>query len=172
LKDPVSASADTGFFGGTMNSVNHVLLASHGTEGAIAAEQMIFKLCQRGAKLHHLIVVPKLWEGMTGDDWLNNGATRDTFRRYLEGQLGKEIDDHCERLSQEAEQHGISYTREIAVGEPEECLLETSKKDSFDLVVMGSPRPKGKKGLRSRMKTEPLVKALTIPLLIVPYPHD
>ncbi|HDZ79452.1 MAG TPA: universal stress protein, partial [Gammaproteobacteria bacterium] len=55
-----------------MNSLNHVLLASHGTVGAQAAEQMAIRMCSSGAKLHHLIVVPSLWKGMTGDDWLNN----------------------------------------------------------------------------------------------------
>jgi len=153
-----------------MNSVSHVLLASHGTEGALAAEQMALSMCAKGAKLHHLIVVPTLWQGMTGDDWLNNGSTRDTFRRYLEGELGREVDEHCQRVSQSAEENELQYSKEIILGEPDECLIDSSKRDQFDLVIMGSPRPKGKKGLRSRMKTESLARALNIPLLIVPYP--
>ena len=76
-----------------MNSLNNILLASHGTEGAMAAEKMALILCNKGAKLHHLIVVPTLWEGITGDDWLNNGSTRDTFRRYLETELGITADE-------------------------------------------------------------------------------
>lgn len=156
-----------------MMSANHVLLASHGTEGAMAAEQMVFNLCQKGAKVHHLLVVPaSLWQGMTGDDWLNNGSTRDTFRRYLETELQKEVDEHLERVSSQAKQMEIDYSSEVVVGEPEECLLEAAKKDQFDLVVMGSPRPKGKSGLRSRMSTEPLTRGLSTPLLIVPYPHE
>ena len=133
-----------------MNSINHILLASHGTEGAQAAEQMALHMCSSGARIHHLIIVPSLWKGMTGDDWLNKGSTRDTYRRYLESELGREVDEHCERVSQTAEQHEVKYSNEIVVGEPEECLINSSKKDSFDLVVMGSPRPKGVKGLRSR----------------------
>jgi 2-isopropylmalate synthase len=39
-----------------------------------------------------------------------------------------------------------------------------------ELVVIGSPRPAGVRGLRSRMQMETLVRALTVPLLIVPYP--
>ncbi len=54
-----------------MMTTNNILLASHGTEGAIAAEKMALSLCEKGARLHHLLVVPTLWEGMTGDDWLN-----------------------------------------------------------------------------------------------------
>ena len=40
-----------------------------------------------------------------------------------------------------------------------------------DLVVIGSPRPKGVSGLRSRMHPEQLAGALAMPLLVVPYPQ-
>lgn len=153
-------------------NLNNVLLASHGTDGAMAAEQMALSLCNKGAKIHHLIVVPTLWEGMTGDDWLNNGSTRDTFRRYLETELGREVDEHCERVSSAAEENGLEYSKSIEVGEPEECLLNASNIGSYDMVIMGSSRPKGIKGIRSRMSLEPLARSLPIPLLIVPYPNE
>lgn len=154
-----------------MMMTNNILLASHGTKGAMAAEKMALSLCDKGAKLHHLLVVPTLWQGMTGDDWLNNGSTRDTFRRYLESVLGKEVDEHCERISSQAKEISITYTNDLVVGEPEECLLNACKEHNFELVVMGSPRPRGKKGLRSRMSTQALTKSLPVPLLIVPYPQ-
>jgi len=153
-----------------MNSLNHVLLASHGTEGARAAEQMAMCMCSSGAKIHHLIVVPSLWKGMTGDDWLNNGSTRDTYRRYLETELGREVDEHCDRISKHAEEKKLEYSSEIVLGELEKCLISSSKNNAYDLIIMGSPRPKGITGLRSRMKPETLIHALDIPLLIVPYP--
>lgn len=154
-----------------MMTTNNILLASHGTEGAMAAEKMALSLCEKGAKLHHLLVVPTLWQGMTGDDWLNNGSTRDVFRRYLESELGREVDEHVERISSLAKAISVEYSNELIVGEPEECLLDACKNQDFELVVMGSPRPKKIKGLRSRMKTEPLTRSLSIPLLIVPYPQ-
>lgn len=153
-------------------STKNILLASHGTDGAKAAEQMAITLCQKGAKIHHLVVVPTLWEGMTGDDWLNNGSTRDRFRRYLETELEQEVAEHCERVCNQAKQSDITYTNEVVVGEPDKCLLEASNKQKFDLIVMGSPRPKGVKGLRSRMSTEPITRSLKTPLLIVPYPNE
>jgi len=154
-----------------MKPVNNVLLASHGTEGAMAAEQYAIQLCQEGASIKHLIVVPTLWEGMTGDDWLNNGSTRDTYWRYLESELGKEVDEHCERVHQSANEHKINYSQEIVVGEPEECLINLTKEIEFDIIVMGSKRPKGISGLRSRMKADKISKAVTVPLVIVPYPE-
>jgi len=151
----------------------NVLLASHGTDGAKAAEKMALEVCEKGARLHHLVVVPTLWEGMTGDDWLNNGSTRDTFRRYLEDQLSQEVDEHCQRVSEQAAEHELAYSREVVVGEPEKCLLEACEKGQYDLIVMGSPRPKGKEGLRSRMSTKPLLHARPdIKLLVVPYPDE
>ena len=155
-----------------MESANNILLASHGTEGAQAAEQKAIELCNKGGHLHHLIVVPKaLWEGMTGDDWLNNGSTRDTFRRYLEDQLQQEVEEHKARVSDAARSRELNYTSEVIVGEPEECLINTSQKDKFDLLVMGSPRPKGKTGLKSRMLTDS-TRGLPIPTVIVPYPDE
>ena len=35
-------------FGGEMKSMKNVLLASHGTEGAQAAERMAFEFCEKG----------------------------------------------------------------------------------------------------------------------------
>ncbi|MFV2060571.1 MAG: universal stress protein [Gammaproteobacteria bacterium] len=154
-----------------MKPLNNVLLASHGTNGAKAAEQYAIQMCQEGATIKHLIVVPSLWEGMTGDDWLNNGSTRDTYCRYLESELGKEVDEHCERINKSASEHNIHYSHEIVVGEPEECLINLTKEIDFDLIVMGSKRPKGVTGLRSRMKAEKITKSIKVPLVIVPYPE-
>jgi nucleotide-binding universal stress UspA family protein len=155
-----------------METASNILLASHGTEGAQAAEQMAIELCKQGGHVHHLIVVPKrLWEGMTGDDWLNNGSTRDTFRRYLEDQLSQEVEEHQARVSDAAKTKHLNYTSEVVVGEPEECLINTSQKEAYDLVVMGSPRPKGKAGLKSRMLTES-TRALPVTTIIVPYPDE
>ena len=150
----------------------NILLASHGTDGARAAEEMAFEFCTDGAALHHLVVVPSLWKGMTGDDWLNNGSTRNAFRDYLEGELEDEVRVHLQRMIEETDGLGISYSHDVVVGEPDECLLKSSHELDCSLVVIGSPRPKGKSGLRSRMRLEPLVRGLSIPLMIAPYPGD
>jgi nucleotide-binding universal stress UspA family protein len=75
------------------------------------------------------------------------------------------------RVSQAAEAHQLRYTSEVIIGEPDECLINTSKKADFDLVIMGSPRPKGKSGLRSRMVTK-ATQALPLPVMMVPYPDE
>ncbi len=155
-----------------MKEIKNILLASHGTDGAIAAEEMAFSLCGADATIHQLVVVPSLWKGMTGDDWLNNGSTRDRFRDYLESELEREVSENLMRVAARAKVQELNYTHEVEVGEPCELLLKSSQNHPFDLVIIGSPRPRGKGGLRSRMKLEPLAKSLTVPLMIVPYPNE
>lgn len=156
-----------------MQKADHVLLASHGSPGARAAELMAVEdCCSEGAKLHHLIVVPDFWKDMTGDDWLNNGSTRDTYRRYLEVELGKEVDETIERVRQLADSKNLKYQSEIVLGEPGECLVSSINNQAIDLVVVGSARPKGVPGLRSSMITPAIRSMLGDSMVVAPYPHE
>ena len=154
---------------------NHILLASHGTTGAIAAENMAVKVCAQAGTIDHLIVAPEFWQHMTGDDWLNNGATRDQFRAYLQTELGQEVDQQCDRLSQKVASHALNYNRVILFGKPDEALLHYLKKQTYDLLVIGSPRPSNIPGLsrlRSTMLTKKMMHVMHTAVLIVPYPED
>jgi len=155
-----------------LNQVKNILLASHGSEGAVAAEVAALDLCSSGSELTHLVVVPDLWKGMMGDDWLNNEANRDRFGRYLESELGKEVDENCDRIRQKCEEHQVKYSSAIVLGDPDKCLVNACKENQYDLVVMGSPRPKGKEGLRSKMITAKIHKSFPAPLLIIPFPNE
>ena len=154
-----------------MQNYKKILLASHGTDGARAAEQEAARLANGQGRVHQLVVVPDLWKGMTGDDWLNNGITRDRFTDYLEDTLQQEVREHLEVTEALMKELSVPYSVEVQVGKPEEVLLTTVSNGDYEVVIMGSPRPKGVKGLRSRMKLETLVQSLPIPLIIVPYPQ-
>ena len=154
-----------------MLKTRNILLASHDTPGARAAEKAAFSLCRANSTLHHLIVVPDLWKGMMGDDWLNNAATRDIYADYVESQLEQEVRKHVRRMMRETSRRKIRYHFEVVVGKPVECLIERAKKGHFDLIVMGSKRPKGKSGLRSHMLDEKLFRSLRVPVLIAPCPN-
>lgn len=153
-----------------MKNARAILLASHGTPGARAAEQRALELCVEGARLHHLIVVPDFWKGMLGDDWLNNAAVHIRFGRYVESQLEREIAEHADHLAQQAKGRGLAYSCEVRLGRPADCVAAVAADGEYELVVIGSPRPKGVSGYRSRLSIEGLVKALKTPLLIVPHP--
>jgi len=153
-----------------MPEYSRIVLASHGTAGAQAAERVALSLCARGATLSQLVVVPDFWKGMMGDDWLNNASTRETYGKHVEHQIEAEIAVQVERMRAQALQLGLRYQCRTVLGKPAECLLAYSRELAPELVVIGAPRPRGVTGLRSRMHLETLVKALAAPLLIVPHP--
>ena len=130
---------------------------------------MALALAAPGARLSQLVVVPDFWKGMMGDDWLNNATTRDAYGRHVERQLEREIEEEIARVRSEAHERGLHYERRVVLGKPAECLLEAAAMLKPDLVVIGSPRPAGVRGLRSRMQLETLVRALAVTLLIAPH---
>jgi nucleotide-binding universal stress UspA family protein len=150
---------------------NHILLASHGTRGARAAERAALALCPAGGTLHHLLVVPDFWKGMMGDDWLNSGVTRDIYGKYVESELEKEVRQHLRRLDKETAKRRLRYKPEVVFGKPDKCLIERLGNRRIDMVVIGSPRPPNEPGYRSRMLTEKVLRASAIPVLVVPFPH-
>ena len=147
-----------------------ILLASHGTPGARAAEEATVALCAPGGTVRHLEVVPDFWKGMRGDDWLNNAITQERFGKYLESELLRDLARHSEELRSEVEGLGLRYEHRAELGNPAESLLAAVADAACDLVVIGSPRPKGMPGYSSRMKMETLVRDLSVPLLVVPHP--
>lgn len=154
-----------------MPEYNHIVLASHGTPGAQAAERAALALLASGARLSQIVVVPDFWKGMMGDDWLNNASTRDAFGRHVERQLEREIAEQVARVRAQAGERGLRYEARIELGKPADCLVEFAGGLRPDLVVIGSPRPRGVRGIRSRMDLETLVRALAAPLLVAPYPR-
>lgn len=148
-----------------------ILLASHGTAGALAADEAALGLCGgAGVSLFHLTIVPDLWRGMMGDDWLNNATTRDVYCKHVESELGREIEAHRQALEPRVASRGVSYRSRVMLGKPAQCVLAFAGEVNPDVVVIGSPRPRGTAGLRSRMDVEKLVAGLRASLLIVPYP--
>lgn len=153
-----------------MKKLKNILLASHGTDGARAAEKLALSLCPRGATLHHLVVVPEFWKGMMGDDWLNNVSTRMVYAEYVESTLEAEVAREIRRVQRDAKKRGLRYRTEMAFGNPAECLLARLKRGGVDLAVLGALRPKRRTGLRSRMLTDDVLRGVTVPLIIAPYP--
>ncbi len=153
--------------------IKKIILASHGTKGAVAAEKAALDLAEEnGASLHQLLVVPDFWKGMMGDDWLNNAVTQIRFGEYVENQLAKETAEEIVRVEDQAKSRGIAYSHEITLGKPEGAMIAACANGDFDLAIIGAPRPKGSAGYSSRMKLDTLMRALEIRLLIIPHPES
>ena len=152
-------------------NIRKIIVASHGTPGARAAEAAALELTkQNNASFHHLLVIPNFWKGMMGDDWLNNAVTQMRFGNYLENQLAKETAVEIERLSDAAKAMDIEYSNEILQGSPTRTLIQYCADGDFDVAVIGSIRPRGAEGYRSRMKLDRLSGDLKTPLMIIPHP--
>jgi nucleotide-binding universal stress UspA family protein len=147
-----------------------VLLASHGSAGARAAEAAAIALLADGGRLHHLLVVPELWQGMSGDGWRINASTEREFCDYLEGQIERETVAELKRVADAAARRGIAYSASSECGPLEATLAAVAAKGGYDAVVIGAPRPKGMTGLRSRLKVDVLMRMLAVPLIVVPHP--
>jgi len=152
-------------------NIRKIIVASHGTPGARAAEAEAMDMAKRyDASLHHLLVIPNFWKGMMGDDWLNNAVTQLRFGNYLENQLAKETGEEVERFSEAAEAMGVEYSNEIVQGNPTKTMIKYCADGDFDLAVIGTIRPKGAEGYRSSMELDKLSVSLEIPLMITPHP--
>ena len=144
-----------------------ILLAHHGTAGAKLAENLAFDLAvPQQTLLVHLLVVPDLWDGMQGDDWLNNASTRDTFGRYVEDMLEMDAAEQVRALEARCTERKLAYKSIMRVGDPTECLVETAAQESATLVLVGPPRAKGVLGIRSGIKFDALARKLTVPLFV------
>ena len=144
-----------------------LLLAHHGTAGASRAEALAFTLAVPGTTtIVHALIVPDFWDGMQGDDWLNNASTRDTFARHLENKLAAENADLVAALKARCEERGLASRSLVAYGDPAERLVAMAREAAPDLVVIGPPRAKGEPGYRSRMKLETLAQGLACTLLV------
>lgn len=164
----MSGSSDAG--AAAAGLVRSILLASHDTPGARAAEAVALALAGSGGEVTHLVVVPEFWKGMRGDDWLNNAITQDRFGTYLEEQIGREIEAHVRRVQTSAEGLGIAYRAMARQGDIARCVAATAAEIGATLVVLGAPRPKGMLGFQSRLDLDRLAKDLRVPYLLVPHP--
>ena len=150
-----------------MQAPSVLLLCHHGTEGAALAEQLAYDVGGSGkTTIVHCLVVPELWAGMQGDDWLNNASTRDSFAHYVEQLLEKDAKRELAAVAARCTEHGLACKQVVRFGDPADCAVAIAAEEKAELVVIGPPRPKGLLGLRSRMDLERLVRGLACPLLV------
>lgn len=148
----------------------HLLLCTHGTPGARLAERYVFDTLARsrpGMKITVLTVVSEDWSLMTGDDWLNSSATRNAFRRHVDEQLAREIEEDWGRIRRTFPRSREARFKRI-FGRVEETLVEAAEKYGCDLIVIGPYQKKQGPGFKERLSNKHLHPLLSIPLLVAP----
>ena len=154
---------------------NHVLLCTHGSDGAKKAETFVFEKLEANPtlKVTVLTVLDKDWREMTGDDWLNSNKTQTTFLDHVENQMNEEIAEEWQRIKTShplAEQvQFLQKTGGIA-----ETITKTARELACDLIVIGPWFSKKfsihstRLGLKATIKNKDLHPLLPCPLLIAP----
>ena len=147
----------------------HILLCTHGTDGAQKAEDLVFnRLLRNGssaAEITVLTVINEDWKWMLGDDWLNTSKTHRDFLKHVDDQLSREIEADWQRIRNAfpvADQHKFLKI----VGPVEKTIAEVAKKLKNDLIVIGPYQKKQGKGFKARLKNRHFHPLLSAPLLI------
>ncbi len=155
---------------------NHILLCTHGTEGAKKAEALIFKLLAADSelKVSVLTVLDEDWQSMTGDDWLNSSKTHTTFLDHVETQVTEEITKDWQRIrdTYPCASQAVFLQR---TGSIEGTITKVAKEVGCDLIAIGPYRKRKsffstrmEEGLRARMQNKTFHPLLPCPLLIAP----
>lgn len=146
-----------------------ILVATHGTKGARAAEDLSIDLAgEHGATLHCIHVVNEDWKFMTGDDWLNTSACRNRFARHVEEELDDEAEAIRKRVAEKASRHAVAVTFEKMVGPPGKSILHAASGSGADLIVMGSRQQCQDQGFKSRIDWNKLLVESTVPIILAP----
>ncbi len=152
--------------------MKQILVATHGTEGALRAETHALRLARlTGARLHALYVIHKGWGSLVGIDWLNASHVRMQFYRHAEGEIHKRAAEVLERFAARAAAEQIPAETSVVVGLPVEVVPREAVRLGADLIVLGAPASRRSEEYRARIPLKKLLKAAPCPLCIVPgYP--
>ncbi|MDY0219973.1 MAG: universal stress protein [Desulfobacterium sp.] len=154
----------------------HILLCTHGTEGAQKAESFVFDHLEKDSSLRVslLTILDEDWRGMTGDDWLNSSKSHTTFLDHVQDQVSEEIQEEWQRI-RKAYPGAARVKFYQRTGNIAKTIASAARVLECDLIAIG-PWQKAKglldnsrsKGLRDRLKNKDLHPLLPCPLIIIP----
>jgi len=118
--------------------IRKILVATHGSKGAVKAEQYALDLARTlGAELHALYVIHKGWGSLVGIEWLHSSETRMEFFRYAESELYRMADAALGSFTKRAAACGLAVTTSVRVGDPGEVIALDARERGSDLIVLG-----------------------------------
>ena len=154
----------------------HILLCTHGTEGAQKAEAFAFDQLEKdpSLKVSLLTILDEDWRGMTGDDWLNSSKSHATFLNHVQEQVTEEIEEEWQRI-RAAYPAAVNVKFYQRTGNIAKTIAAAARALKCDLIAIG-PWQKAKglldnsrsKGLRDQLKNKELHPLLPCPLIIIP----
>jgi nucleotide-binding universal stress UspA family protein len=148
--------------------IRKILIATHGTEGAVAAEQSALDLARTlGAELHALYVIHKGWGSLVGIEWLHSSETRMDFFRYTEAELYRMADAALVKFRDRAAACGLNVTTSVRVGDPADIIVSESREQGADLIVLGDVGNGRSEEYRARISIHKLMRSAPCSVLRV-----
>jgi nucleotide-binding universal stress UspA family protein len=139
--------------------IKKILIATHGTEGAVEAELHALDLARRmDAELHALYVIHKGWGTLVGIEWLHSSERRMEFYRYTEAELYKMADAALSKFVHRAAACGVKVTTSIRVNKLEEAIVSEARAQGSDLIVLGNVGKERSEEYRAKVSLGKLMK--------------
>lgn len=148
--------------------IKKILIATHGTEGAVEAEHCALDLARTpGTELHALYVIHKGWGSLVGIEWLHSSETRMEFFRYAETELYRMANEALGKFAQRAAACGLTVTTSVRVGDPGEVIVSESRDRGSDLIVIGDAGGGRSEEYKARISVGKLMKSAPCSVLQV-----
>ncbi len=140
--------------------IKKILVATHGTEGAVRAELYAMQLAQAlDADIHGLYVINKDWGSLVGIEWLHSSEKRMDFYRYAESELYRMAETALENFRQRAAKTALSMTTSVRVGDLAEAIAEEARERGADLIIIGSSGRERSEEYRAKVSLKKLLKS-------------
>jgi len=148
--------------------IRKILVATHGSAGAVEAEQYALDLARTlDAELHALYVIHKGWGSLVGIEWLHSSETRMTFFRYAETELYRMANTALAEFAQRAEAAGLTITTSVRVGDLEPIIAGEAAELGADLIVLGSACQGWSREYKAKVSMKKLMSAAPCSVLQV-----
>ena len=147
--------------------INHILLATNGSEKSRKAEDYALHLAKlSNAELTVLYVFDNRLIHYGQVDQLVNEKTKEDFISYVTEKNDSESSKVLSKFARKADQDGVFYTSCIRTGTPDKEILSVAAKNSVNLLVVGGLRKNGGGIMPSSGTAGKLLKKSPCPVLV------
>lgn len=148
--------------------IRKILVATHGTEGAILAELYALQLAKAlDTGLHGLYVINKDWGSLVGIEWLHSSEKRMEFYHYAESELYRMANTALDSFKQRALANELGVMTSVRVGDPAEAIAEEARTQGADLIIIGSAGKERSAEYRAKVSIKKLLKSAPCSVLHV-----
>ncbi len=147
--------------------INHILLATNGSEESQKAEDYALYLAKlSNAELTVLYVFDNRLIHYGQVDQLVTEKTKEQFISYVNEKNDSESNQILKHFSQKAENEGVFYSTCIRSGPPDKEIVAAVMENPVDLLVLGGGKQSGKGIMPSSGTVGKLLKKCPCPVFV------